>query len=171
MADLSSLINPGAGGAQPGGMLSALTPNGGPFARPVAAPQAPPTPTHEQAVAGYHRAQEIKQRMGKILDDPRAGHANIRPLVLDAGATLVGERIMSLAELMRGLSDFPGADNPLAQKQWVRHLVAVNSMAQRKLLMDHRAANAPDYQHGTHWSADKHSDHMAGLMTHYPNPS
>jgi hypothetical protein len=78
MADLSSLINPaGAAGVQPRSMLSSLMPNGGQPAPPVSAPQVPPAPTHQQAVAGYHRLQETKRLMGRILQDPRTGRQNI----------------------------------------------------------------------------------------------
>jgi len=167
MVDVSSLINPEvANTGAPQGALASLLPNGGQLASPI---QRTPAPTSEQTMAGYHRAQEIKQRMGKVLANPKAGRDNIRPLVLEAGADLIGSKVLTLSELMAGLSDFPGADNPLGQKRWVQHLVAVNSFAQRKLLADHRAANAPDYQHGTPWSPDQHSDHMAGLMAHYPS--
>jgi hypothetical protein len=166
MADLSSLINPAAANSgQPQNPLSALMPNGGQLAAPFSAP---PAPTHDQAVAGYHRMQETKMLMKRILDDPRAGKANIRPLVLEAGAKLISERLMTLSALMAGISDFPGADDPMAQKQWVRRLFTVNAMAQRKLLQDHRAANPPDGQHGAPWNADQHNDNMAGLMAHYP---
>jgi hypothetical protein len=166
MPDISSLLNPSAGDSAPQGALASLLQNSGQSAPPV---QRPPMPTAEQTLAGYHRAQEIKQRMLKVLANPKAGHENIRPLVLEVGADLIGSKVMTLAALMKGLSDFPGAENPLAQKQWVRHLVAVNSFAQRKLLMDHRAANPPDYQHGTPWSADNHDDQVAALMAHYPS--
>lgn len=166
MVDVSSLVNSAPTPSPQGSSLASLLPNGGQLA-PSTAPT--PAPTRAQAIAGYHRMQETKRLMGRILENPKTGHANIRPLVLDAGATLVGEKIMSLAELMSGLSDFPGADNPLGQKKWVQHLVAVNGAAQRKLLQDHRAANTPDWQHGTPWSADNHSDNMAALMAHYPS--
>jgi hypothetical protein len=169
MADLSSLVGSAAQGTgSPQGSLASLLQSGSQLAPPI---QRAPAPTSEQTIAGYHRAQEIKQRMAKVLANPKAGHDNIRPLVLEAGADLIGSKVMTLAALMKGLSDFPGADNPLAQKQWVRHLIAVNSFAQRKLLMDHRAANPPDYQHGTPWSADDHDDQMAALMAHYPSQS
>jgi hypothetical protein len=166
MVDINSLLNPAAGAQPQQGALASLLPSGGQLAPPV---QRAPAPTSEQTIAGYHRAQEIKHRMARVLASPKAGHDNIRPLVLEAGADLIGSRVMSVVEFMRGLSDFPGADNPLGQKQWVRHLVAVNSVAQRKLLADHRAANPPDYQHGAPWNADDHSDNMAGLMAHYPS--
>jgi hypothetical protein len=164
MADLSSLINPAAASG-PQNPLSALMPNGGQLAAPFSAP---PAPTHDQAVAGYHRMQETKMLMKRILEDPRTGKANIRPLVLSAGATLISERLQTLAEFMSGISSFPPADDPMGQKQWVRRLFVVNAMAQRKLLQDHRAANPPDGQHGAPWNADQHSDNMAGLMDHYP---
>jgi hypothetical protein len=150
-------------------MLASLMPNGGQLAPPISAPQVQPAPTHAQVVSGYHRMQETKRMMGKILESPKIGRENIRPLVLDAGATMIGERLMSLAEFMRGISTFPPADDPLAQKQWVRRLYDAQSIAQRKLLQDHRAANPPDSQGGTPWSADNHSDNMAGLMAHYPS--
>ena len=90
-------------------------------------------PTAEQTVAGYHRAQEIKQRW-EVLANPKAGLGNIRPLVLEAGADLIGSKVMTFGRPNGGLNDFPGPENPLAQKRWVRHLIAVNSFAQRKLL-------------------------------------
>jgi hypothetical protein len=167
MADLSSLVNFAASNAgKPQNPLASLMPNGGQLAPPVSAP---PMPTHEQAMAGYHRMQETKRLMGNILRDPRTGKQNIRPLVMDAGAALIGERLQSLAEFMAGIATFPPADDPLGQKQWVRRLCSVSDIAQRKLLADHRAANAPDWQHGTPWSADNHSQHMAALMAHYPS--
>jgi hypothetical protein len=162
MADLSSLINPAAPSG-PQNPLGALMPNGGQIAAP-----AQPAPTHDQAVAGYHRMQETKILMKRILDDPRAGKANIRPLILEAGVKLISERLMTVAALMSGIRDLPSGDDPLGQKQWVRKLWMVNAMAQRKLLQDHRAANPPDGQQGAPWSADQHSDHMASLMAHYP---
>lgn len=125
-------------------------------------------PTHQQAVAGYHRLQETRRLMGKILQNPKTGHENIRPLVLDAGAELIGSKLMTIAEFMNGLSSFPGADDPLGQKQWVRALVSMSSMAQRKLLEHHRAANAPDGSLGERWAVDDHGDHMGALMAHYP---
>lgn len=169
MADISSLINPAAApmGVQPRNAFASLMPNGGQLTPPSPAPA--PAPTHSQAVAGYHRLQETKRLMGKILRSPKVGRENIRPLVLDAGATLIGDRLQTLAEFMRGISTFPPADDPLAQKQWVKRLYDMSSMAQRKLLQDHRAANAPDGQPGSPWSADDHADHMTGLMAHYPS--
>jgi hypothetical protein len=166
MADLSSLINPAALNG-PRNPLGTLMPNGGQLGPP--APPPTPAPTHEQAVAGYHRMQETKRLMGRILEDSRTGKQNIRPLVLDAGATLIGERLQTLAEFMSGLQSFPPGEDFLGQKQWVRHLYSVSDIAQRKLLQDHRAANAPDFEHGTPWNADNHSQHMAGLMAHYPS--
>jgi hypothetical protein len=135
-----------------------------------APPPVPPTPrpTHGQAVAGYHRLQETKRLMGKILQDPKTGHSNIRPLVLDAGAKLISDRLQSLAEFMSGISNFPPAEDPLGQKKWVQQLFAASSMAQRSLLQHHRAANAPDGTLGASWAADDHSNHMSALMAHYP---
>jgi hypothetical protein len=172
MADLNSLINPAdAGGAPPAqNPFASLMPNGGQLASPQASvPQAPPAPTHAQVVAGYYRLQETKRLMGKILANPKIGRENIRPLVLDAGATLIGDRLQSLAEFMKGISTFPPADDPLAQKKWVQRLYDVSSQAQQKLLQDHRAANPPDWQNGAPWSADNHSDNVSGLLAHYPS--
>jgi hypothetical protein len=162
--NLASLVNSqdaGVPSQEPEGLASLLSQQ--------SPPSATPAPTHQQAVAGYHRAQQIKHAMGRILQNPKAGHDNIRPLVLEAGADLIGSKILSLSEFMAGISKFPGADDPLGQKKWVQHLIAVNSVAQRKLLQDHRAANPPDYEHGTPWNADDHSDNMAALMSHYPS--
>jgi hypothetical protein len=138
----------------------------------ASAPAAPPPrPTHDQTVAGYRRLQETRALMRKILDDPRAGRQNIRPLLLDAAAALVGDRLATLAEVMSGLKDFPGPDDPggpLKQKQWVRRVYETSTVAQQKLLQDHRMASVPDGQPGAPWSVDDHSLHMAGLMAHYP---
>jgi hypothetical protein len=168
--NLASLFQPqGQQQAQsPQGLASLLTqPSPAPGGQVAPPMSTPPAPTHEQTVAAYHRFQETKRLMGRILQNPKTGHENIRPLVLDAGAILIGERVQSLAEFMSGISKFPPSDDPLGQKKWVERLFAVSSQAQRKILQDHRAANAPDYQQGVPWSADNHNDNFAGLMTHY----
>jgi hypothetical protein len=133
-------------------------------------PQIPirvPAPTHAQTVALFHRLQETKRLMGNILKDPKAGHANIRPLLLDAGAKLIGDRLQSVAEFMGGIADFPAADDPLAQKQWIRRLYEISAAGQRKLLEHHRAAHAPDGTMGEPWAADSHADHVTAGMAHY----
>jgi hypothetical protein len=153
MADLASLIHL----------------NGGQPAPPVAPT---PMPTHQQTMAIYHRLQETRREMKKLLDDPRTGRQNVRPMLLEIGGDMIGKKLFSIAEFMGGINDprnpFPGSEDPLGQKQWIRRIYDTSTVAQRKLLEHHRAANAPDGTLGEPWSIDDHATHVAGALAHYP---
>ena len=124
-----------------------------------------PQPTHAQTVAGLHRFHEIERAVAKVLKNPDLGKKNIRPAVLDMGADLVGEKVMTIPELMSGMQSFPPAEDPLGQKKWLERLYQAQVQAQVSLLRDH--ASAPPEENPEQWNHDNHADHMAALTSKY----
>ena len=128
-------------------------------------PQARPTPTHAQTVAGLHRCHEIEKASQRLLKDPDVGKKNIRPKVLEMGADLIGKKVMTLPELMTGIKDFPSSEDALGQKKWLERLYQSNVQGQIALLQDH--ANAPPEDQPSQWTPDNHAEHMSALANMY----
>lgn len=130
-------------------------------------PQARPAPTHAQTIAALHRFGEIEKASSKLLKDPDVGRKNIRPKVLEMGADLIGSRVLSLAEFMSGIGNFPSADDMLGQKKWLEKLRDTNIQGQMSVLQDH--ANAPpEAADAAQWTPDSHAEHMGALINKYP---
>ncbi|HEX5508915.1 MAG TPA: hypothetical protein VFX37_10470 [Pseudolabrys sp.] len=147
---------PPAGAA---GILARLAPQ-------LAAQQQPaPAPTHAQTVAAMHRFGSIKAALQPVLSDPNLGKSNIRPKLLDAASDLLGEKVLSLPEIMNAIKDLP--DDPLQQKKFVEMMYGTATKAQIAVLNQHRNANLPQ-EDGDEWTPDSHDQHFAGLMAHYP---
>lgn len=159
--DLASLANPQA--AQPQAP-QALQGVGGLVQQP---PQARPTPTRAETVAGLHRCREIEQASGRLLKDPDVGKANIRPKVMTMGADLIANRVMTLSQFMQGIKNYPSAEDFLGQKKWVERLLQSNLQAQMTLLQDH-SQSPPEPPDAEQWSPDSHADHVASLIHKYP---
>lgn len=159
--DLASLAQPQG---QPQQAPAQPAPSVGGLVQPP--PQARPTPTHAQTVAGLHRCHEIEQATGRLLKDPDVGKKNIRPKVMEMGADLIGNKTMSLTEFMSGIQNFPSGDDFLGQKKWVEKLHQSQAQMQMALLQDHSQA-PPEAADAEQWSPDSHAQHMGALMNHY----
>jgi hypothetical protein len=122
-------------------------------------------PTHAQTVAALHRFREIESAVSRILKSPDVGRKNVRPKVLEMGGDLIGSKVMSLAEFMKGLQTFPAGEDPLAQKKWLERLYQTQIQGQMTVLQDRAMAqeHGPDDQ----WSPETHDDHWAGMMKGY----
>lgn len=131
-----------------------------------------PQPTHAQVLAALHRFNAIRRVLKPILGDPDLGKKTVRPRLFDAAATLIGERMMTLPEVMNAMKDFP--NDPQEQKIWLMRADQMQDMAEEKLVEDYRASAGElgeggweglTKDHG--YSTDKHGDHLKSLLGHY----
>lgn len=122
--------------------------------------------TKDQVMAALHHFGAIQKQFGPLLKSPMLGKSNMRPKIFDKAAALIGERVMSVPEVMTGIKDLP--DDPVGQKKWIEKLVGTAAIAERKVISDY-VSQPPDgtelNDHG--WSPDTHRDHMQGLMARY----
>ena len=121
--------------------------------------------TKQQLIAGLHHLNAFQKQFSPILKNPDLGKSNIRPKIFDASATLIGQGIFSVPEVMNGIKDLP--DEPLGQKKWLEQKLAGTMMAEKKLISDYIAQGPGQEPEGPEWSMDNHKDHMGGLMGNY----
>ena len=128
-------------------------------------PQQPTKINKQQLIAGLHHFSAINKHITPLLNNPAVGKSNMRPKLFDAAASLIGEKVLSVAEVMNDIKDFP--DDPLEQKKWFEKLVGMNMQAEKKLISDYIAQGPGQEPEGPEWSMDNHKDHMTGLMGNY----
>src|SRR5450631_1654352 len=98
-------------------------------------PQQKSNITKQQLIAGLHHLNAFQKQFSPILKNPELGKSNIRPKIFDASATLIGQGIFTVPEVMNGIKDFP--DDPLGQKKWIETKLAGVQMAEKKLVSDY----------------------------------
>ena len=103
--------------------------------------------------------------MTPLLSSPVLGKGNMRPKIFDAAATLIGEGIATVPEIMNGMKSLP--DDPLGQKKWILQKVADAKMAEQKIISDYISQGPGPEPEGPAWSEDNHKDHMSGLLAGY----
>lgn len=190
MADLMSLVK---GGENPAGQPNAGVPSpqaapagiqapgngsapmGGAGGNPLMAllrgpsqPQMPVSLTHDQVVAAMHYFTALDRALAPLLKDDRIGRENIRPKVFEAAASLMGEKILSLADVMNAIKTLP--DDPIGQKKWVEQHLRTNALAQEKIIEDYRASEDEDWMgasQNSKWSQDQLGDTMKSLVERY----
>lgn len=123
-----------------------------------------PVPTHAQTVAALHRFTEIEHAVKRVLKSQDVGRKNVRPQVLEMGADLIGSKVMSLAEFLKGMSSYPPAEDFLAQKKWLEKLFQAQVQGQMTVLQDRAQAQGGDEDQ---WTPDTHDDHFKALMGAY----
>ena len=128
-------------------------------------PQQKTTITKQQLIAGLHHLSSFTKQFSPIMKNPDLGQKNIRPKIFDASATLIGQGIFSVPEVMNGIKDLP--DDPLGQKKWLETKLSGVMMAEKKLISDYIAQGPGQEPEGPEWSQDTHKDHMGGLMGNY----
>jgi hypothetical protein len=127
--------------------------------------QQPTQMTKQQVIAGLHHLTSFEKAFSPLLKNPDLGKSNIRPKIFDASASLIGQGIFSVPEVMNGIKDLP--DDPLGQKKWLEQKLAGAATAEKKLVSDYVAQGPGQEPDGPAWSPDNHSDHMAGMMANY----
>ena len=127
--------------------------------------QQKPNITKQQVIAGLHHLSAFAKQFSPILKSPEIGKSNIRPKVFDASATLIGQGIFSVPEVMNGIKDLP--DDPLGQKKWLEQKLSGVAMAEKKLVSDYIGQGPGPEPQGPDWSPDNHIEHMTGLMANY----
>ena len=90
--------------------------------------------TKQQLIAGLHHLNAFQKQFSPILKNPDLGKSNIRPKIFDASATLIGQGIFSVPEVMNGIKDLP--DDPIGQKKWLEKIVTNAMLAEKKLISD-----------------------------------
>jgi hypothetical protein len=127
--------------------------------------QQPTQLTKQQVIAGLHHFTAFDKAFSPLLKNPDLGKSNIRPKIFDASASLIGQGIFSVPEVMNGIKDLP--DDPLGQKKWLEQKLASTAMAEKKIVSDYIAQGPGQEPQEPAWSPDNHSDHMAGMMANY----
>ena len=121
--------------------------------------------TKAQLIAGLHHLSAFQKQFSPLLKNPITGKSNIRPKIFDAAATLIGEQIFSVPEVINGIKDLP--DDPVDQKKWLELKLSNAAQAEQKLISDYIAQGPGQEDQGPEWSKDTHKDHMAGLLGNY----
>lgn len=121
--------------------------------------------TKQQLIAGLHHLNAFQQQFSPLLRNPEIGKSNVRPKIFDASASLIGQGIFSVPEVMNGIKDLP--DDPLGQKKWIEKKLSDAMMAEKKMVSDYIGQGPGQEPEGPEWSMDNHKDHMAGLMGNY----
>ena len=119
----------------------------------------------QQVIAGLHHLGAFQKQYGPILKSPEIGKKNIRPKIFDASATLIGQGIFSVPEIMNGIKDLPS--DPVDQKKWLEAKLMAAQQAEQKLVSDYVKQGPGPEPEGPDWSEDTHKDHMTGLMGNY----
>ena len=119
----------------------------------------------QQVIAGLHHFAAVQKQLGPLLKSPLCGKGNMRPKIFDASATLIGEGIATVPEIMNGIKDLPS--DPIGQKKWIENIVMSAANAEKKLVSDYVKQGPGPEPEGPDWSEDTHKDHMTGLMGNY----
>ncbi len=129
--------------------------------------QQPQPLSYDQTMAAVHHLQAVEKVMKPLLTDPSIGKSNIRPKVFDACADLMGEQIMSLADVMNAIKTLP--DDPVDQKKWVEKIVRTSAMGVQKVTDEFmQNENGLEEAKSSQWSPDTHGDHMKAVRQRYP---
>ena len=144
----------------------------GPGPQPSGAQQqpAPPIPTHAQTVAALRHFDAIEQELTTLLKDPDCGKGDLHSKAIDGMTRLVATNIVSAADAVTQLADFP--DDPFKQKQWLeKHMVqtvsAANIVLQNHAHGAQQAAAAGQQMDETPYNADDHHSIMSGFHARY----
>jgi hypothetical protein len=121
----------------------------------------------QQLIAGLHHLHAFQKQFSPLLKSPVLGKGNIRPKIFDAAATLIGEGIFSVPEVVNGIKDLP--DDPVDQKKWLEMKLVGASQAEKKLISDYMAQGPGPEETGPEWSADNHREHTGSLVGNYNN--
>lgn len=179
MPDLSSLIaqpqapqtpqmQQGTPGAAPASLQSLM--GGAPGGVPMAAPQKPPAPDHQQTASAVYHLSEFQRKYKKLLSDPEIGRKNMRPEMLEMMADVLGEGLATLPQIMSQVKDFP--TEPLQQKQYLEKHYQQAKMASVAILQHHAAAfprtGAEPMPPPANVGGDDHHAVLGGMMgAHY----
>lgn len=127
-------------------------------------PSQPANISKPQLVAGLHHLDAMQKSLMSVLKAPEAGKSNIRPRLFDAMAILIGNRTMTVPEVINGMKDLPS--DPVDQKKWLETKLMQTKQAEQ-MLVSHYIAQGPGEENPVEWTQDTHHDHMAGLMGNY----
>lgn len=154
--------------AAPGGNpLAKLAPPQMPAPDQQQQPQAP-APTAAQTTAAVHRFGAIQDSMRSVMQDKAFGRSNVRPQLLDAASKLLGQKILSLPDIMNSIKDMP--DDPIQQKDFIQNLFNSAKQAEAGVLAHHAAAlqsGAIQSNEDDQYSEDDHGKHIDDIMKHY----
>lgn len=128
--------------------------------------QQPKAPiSKEQVIAGLHHFSAVQKEFQPLLTSPLLGKGNMRPKIFDAAASLIGEGIATVPEIMNGMKSLP--DDPIGQKKWILQKVSDAKMAEQKIISDYVSQGPGPEPQGQPWSQNNHKEHMNGLMARY----
>lgn len=119
----------------------------------------------EQVIAGLHHFGAVLKQFTPLLASPMLGKGNMRPKIFDASASLIGEGIATVPEIMNGIKSLP--DDPIGQKKWIEQQIINAKMAEQKIVSDYVSQGPGPEPQGPAYSSDTHKDHMSGLMSNY----
>lgn len=129
-----------------------------------------PAPSYPQVMAAMHRFTAIRKVLTPLLKDPKLGREDVRDKVLDAAATLISQRVLTVAEAMNEVSK-KMPTQPADQQLWLKKLVQNTMLAQDKVMDDYHASgqNWKNDEANTElkFKPDSYGEHMQGLMKHY----
>jgi hypothetical protein len=129
------------------------------------APQRPMQMSKAQLQAGLHHLEAFQKVLSPLMNSPDTGTKNIRPKIFDASATLIGQGIFTVPEVMNGIKDLP--EEPLGQKKWLQQKLTEAMLAEKKLIHDYIAQGPQQQPDQSEWSQDSHKEHVSGLMANY----
>jgi hypothetical protein len=129
------------------------------------APQRPMQMSKAQLQAGLHHLEAFQKVLSPLMNSPDTGTKNIRPKIFDASATLIGQGIFTVPEVMNGIKDLP--EEPLGQKKWLQQKLTEAMLAEKKLIHDYIAQGPQQQPDQSEWSQDSHKEHVSGLMENY----
>lgn len=156
------------------GLNALVGPQSGPQAGPqTGAPQQaapPPVPSHQQTVAALRHFDAIEQELTALLRDPDCGKADLHSKAIDGTTKLVASGILSAAEAVTQLGQFP--DDPFEQKQWLeQHLIqtvtAANIVLQNHAHGAQQAAASGQPMDETPYNPDDHQSIISGFHGAY----
>ena len=147
-----------------------VNPQAGPQTGAPLPPPPPPVPTHQQTVAAVRHFDAIEQEITTLLKDPDCGKADIRSKAIDGMMKLVAKNIVTPAEAVTQLSQFP--DDPFEQKQALENHLKQTVVAATMILHNHavgaqQAAASGQPMDDTPYNPDEHQNIIAGLHGRY----
>lgn len=144
------------------GAMSGMTKPSGPL--PM---QQRPQPSYGQTRAAMHRFEAVRNALMPILKDKKIGRESVKKEIMSAGATLLGQQVLSMAEVMNEIKNLP--DQPADQQLWLQKMID-NTRQAEMAVMDHYQQAGGDWAADSQmakWSPESYSSDLKGLMKHY----
>jgi hypothetical protein len=127
-------------------------------------------PSHAETSVAIRHFMMVIDELKELWKNEALGRTDMKSQIIDGVTGLVAKRMMSAASAVQVLADVPS--DPIAQRKWVKQMLAQTVQAQNGVLNHHVAGHAPtldwatESQHQTS-SPDDHLQTMEGLAGRY----